>query len=202
MKKRYLALGDSYTIGEQVARADSFPFQVVRLFQQQRLQFGEPQVIAQTGWTTTDLVAAVEREAPAGPFDLVTLLIGVNNQYRGWPINGYQPAFEQLLIRAIHLAGGKQRQVIVLSIPDWGVTPFAADRNRRAIAADIDNYNQVNKDLAARYETGYIGITAGTREAAFNPGLLAPDGLHPSGQEYARWAEKIVNYWFTLSRSV
>lgn len=128
-------------------------------------------------------------------FDFVTLLIGVNNQYRGRSVENYKPQFEELLRKAIRFAGNKADHVVVLSIPDWGVTPFANGRDKAQIATEIDAYNAANKQIAQQYQVHYIDITPWTREAANDNSLLAADGLHPSGKEYKRWAEKIVIFF-------
>ncbi len=193
-----LALGDSYTIGHGVAPEDNYPNQTISLLKKDSLD-GQLRIIATTGWTTKDLINGIglaESDSTLlHQYDIVTLLIGVNNQYQGIPVNIYKTEFEQLLKRAISFANNKASHVIVLSIPDWGVTPYANGRNRDEISTEIDNYNLINKDFAGKYGVNYIDITPWTREAANDPGLLAPDQLHPSGKEYARWAislERII----------
>lgn len=189
---KYLALGDSYTIGEQVAEAANFPHQVVRLLQEKGIAFEKPHIIAKTGWTTDELQDQLHKTHPTPPYDIVSLLIGVNNQYRGRSSEEYAVQFEQLLKQAIEYTGGKNNRVIVLSIPDWGVTPFAADRDRANIAEQIDAFNRINKQIAARHKVHYIDITPFTREAANDATLVTGDGLHPSGKDYGRWAELVV----------
>jgi len=179
---RYLALGDSYTIGESVAPAERFPNQLAR-----ELGIGEPQIIAKTGWTTDELDAAIDAAEPKGPYDLVTLLIGVNNQYRGRDAEEYRKQFVALLQRAIGFAGGDPKKVIVVSIPDWGVTPFAANRDRAKIAREIDHFNAINLEEAARAGARYVDITPISRRD--DPSLIASDGLHPSGKQYAEWVK-------------
>jgi lysophospholipase L1-like esterase len=195
---KYLALGDSYTIGEMVAPVENFPNQVCRLLQEAGVKIDPPRIIARTGWTTSELEEGIRADSSLEEIghdhDLVTLLIGVNNQYRGLDVAEYEKEFGDLLNKAISYAGNDVRRVVVLSIPDWGVTPFAEGRNRENISAEIDLFNSANKRIAGRYHIYYIDITAWTREASVNPGLLASDGLHPSGAEYKRWAEKIVAY--------
>lgn len=185
---RYLALGDSYTIGESVAPEERFPAQTVQLLRQQGLAISDPQIIAVTGWTTDELQQGIREAAISGTFDVVTLLIGVNNQYRGRDVDNYRTEFAALLHQAIGFAGGRAGKVVVLSIPDWGVTPFAVARDRAAIAWEIDVYNAANKAIAADSGVHYLDITPLTREAATDTSLIAPDGLHPSGKDYARWA--------------
>lgn len=185
-KTSYLALGDSYTIGESVAESDRFPVQLAR-----ELGLGAPQIIARTGWTTDELNAAIDAANPAGPFDLVTLLIGVNNQYRGRDAEQYRGEFSALLQRAIGFAGGNAQKVIVVSIPDWGVTPFAEGRDRAKIAAEIDRYNAINREEAARAGARYVDITPISR--ANDAALVAGDGLHPSGKQYSEWVKSIAS---------
>ena len=187
----YLALGDSYTIGESLPLKDNFPYQTVDLLKQKGIQISEPVIVAKTGWTTDELMTAIEMQQLKGQFNFVSLLIGVNNQYRGRDIENYQKEFEQLLQKAIAFAGGTTNHVFVLSIPDWGATPFAEGRDRLKIANEIDQFNSVNKKISERFKVNYIEITAGTREASKDPSLVAEDKLHPSKKEYARWAEKL-----------
>jgi lysophospholipase L1-like esterase len=189
--RTYLALGDSYTIGESLQLKDNFPYQTVYLLKEKGLQMTEPVIVAKTGWTTDELMDAIEKRQIKGQFDFVSLLIGVNNQYRGRDITVYQNEFEQLLQQAIAFAGGSTNHVFVLSIPDWGVTPFAAGRDLAKITIEIDQFNAVNKKISDQYKVNYIEITAGTREASKDPSLVAEDKLHPSRKEYARWAEKL-----------
>jgi lysophospholipase L1-like esterase len=189
----YLALGDSYTIGEQVESKENFPNQVTIMLKEKGIVFGMPEIIAQTGWTTDELQTAIKRSALRNPYDLVTLLIGVNNEYRGRKVDDYIPEFESLLKQAIQFAGNNTDHVIVLSIPDWGVTPFATGRDRKQIAREIDEYNSANELLSKKYKVHYINITQSTREAATDASLLTSDGLHPSGKEYKKWAVKIAD---------
>lgn len=182
---RYLALGDSYTIGESVPVSERFPMQLAR-----ELGIGEPQIIAKTGWTTDELNAAIDAANPQGPFDLVTLLIGVNNQYRGRSADEYRTQFVGLLNRAIGFAGGDARKVIVVSIPDWGVTPFAEGRDRAKIAREIDQFNAINREEATRAGAKWVDITPISRGA--DPALVAADGLHPSGKQYGEWVKLIA----------
>ncbi|WP_290707998.1 SGNH/GDSL hydrolase family protein [Flavihumibacter sp. CACIAM 22H1] len=191
---RYLALGDSYTVGEQVTLTESFPYQLVQSLRLKGWEINAPEILAKTGWTTDELLAGMESFRFLPSYDWVSLLIGVNNQYRGWPIDTYATEFEQLLRKAIQLAGGKKERVVVLSIPDWGHTPFAADRNRQQISTEINAFNQINKQLAEKQAVYYIDITEGTREAVSDPALVAQDGLHPSGLEYQRWARFLFDY--------
>ncbi|MBZ5856221.1 SGNH/GDSL hydrolase family protein [Flavihumibacter profundi] len=188
----YLALGDSYTIGEQVLLTESFPYQLVQLFRKQGFFFTAPEIIAKTGWTTDELLVEIEAYSLLPHYDLVSLLIGVNNQYRQRPVEIYIKEFEVLIKKAIQFAGNRPGHVTVLSIPDWGVTPFAEGRDRDQISRDIDSYNNINLAIANLHRVKYIEITRGTREAAHRPELLASDQLHPSSVEYQRWAVKIA----------
>lgn len=186
-----LCLGDSYTIGESVEPNENFPRQSVRLLNSNGYNFNAPEILAMTGWTTDELEDAIDKSDLNNSFDFVTLLVGVNDQYRGRKVEEYKPRFESLLKRAIQFANGQSSRVMVLSIPDWGVTPFAKDRDSEKISRQINSYNEVNRQIALEHKVEYIDITASTREASSNPGLVAPDGLHPSAKEYAKWAAKI-----------
>lgn len=200
-KYHYLALGDSYTIGEMVAPPDNFPGQLSALMSNDTVNFQPARIIAKTGWTTDELeagiIAANQQQPLRSSYDFVTLLIGVNNQYRGRTVDNYKPEFEELLKKAIRYAGNKADHVAVLSIPDWGVTPFANGRDRTQIAAEIDAYNAANKQITHLYNVHYIDITPWTREAANDLSLLAADGLHPSAKEYRRWAESLKQFFRT-----
>ena len=189
----YLALGDSYTIGQNVLPSENFPAQTFQLLTQLGYNFKSPEIVATTGWTTDELQNNINNRSFTPPYDIVTLLIGVNNQYRGRPVDSYKPEFESLLKQAIEFAGGKADHVIVLSIPDWGVTPFAAGRDKDQIAREIDEYNAANKLISEMYKVHYIDITPWTREAANDLSLIATDGLHPSAKEYKRWSEKLAD---------
>jgi lysophospholipase L1-like esterase len=218
MKKKYtyLALGDSYTIGEQILPKENFPNQTVTLINKtadgaySRRQgfaltpsavenldggyhFTAPKIIAQTGWTTDELDAAIDAANILKQYDIVSLLIGVNNQYRGRGVKDFKIEFEHLLQRAIQFTGNKPSHVFVLSIPDWGVTPFAEGRDREKVAEEIDSYNAVCQNSAAAFKTHFINITDSQREDGNKTEFLAPDGLHPSGKEYKKWAGKLAD---------
>jgi lysophospholipase L1-like esterase len=186
---RFLALGDSYTVGESVDPARRWPEQLAGMLRQSGMDIDVPAMIATTGWTTDGLSRGMDRANPQGPYDLVTLLIGVNNQYRGRDLEQYRHEFAALLRRAIDLAGGNASRVVVLSIPDWGVTPFAQGRDRAKIGAEIDRFNAVNCEETELAGARYVDVTPVSREAAGRPDLVAPDGLHPSGEMYAEWAK-------------
>jgi len=189
---RFLALGDSYTIGESVDPTERWPVQLAALLRGQGIGIEEPIIIARTGWTTDELSAGIDTANPAGVYDLVSLLIGVNNQYRGRSLEEYRQEFVMLLERAIAFAGQNPSRVLVLSIPDWGVTPFAARQGRAAIGADIDRFNAINREEAQRLGAHYVDVTPISRRAASDPSLTAGDGLHPSGKMYAEWARLVL----------
>jgi lysophospholipase L1-like esterase len=189
---RYLALGDSYTIGEGVAENERWPVQLATALGEGGQPFAVVDIIARTGWTTRELQAAIERQYDGGTYDLVSVLIGVNDQYRGIPVEDYRPRLRELLAFAIGAAGGRPERVFMLSIPDWGVTPFAEGLDRAAIGAQIDGYNAVAAEEAAAAEVRFFDITPISRQAAQRRGLLAADGLHPSGEMYAAWVELIA----------
>jgi lysophospholipase L1-like esterase len=187
---RYLALGDSYTIGESVDPSERWPVQLAMQLRQRGVPLADPTIIAKTGWTTDELSAAIDQANPVGPYDLVSLLIGVNNQYRGRGADEYRLEFRELLRRAIEFAGDDASRVLVLSIPDWGATPFAGGRDRSRIAAEIDQFNAINREEAAIAGARYVDITSASRQE--DPTLVSADGLHPSGEMYSIWTELAV----------
>jgi lysophospholipase L1-like esterase len=186
------AIGDSYTIGESVAVADRWPNQLALQLRKSGIDIAYPEIIARTGWTTDELSSAVDAAKPHGPYALVTLLIGVNNQYRGRDAEQYRKEFTALLQRAIGFAGGDPKRVIVVSIPDWGVTPFAASRDRATIAAEINHFNKINAEETKRAGARYADITPVSRHTGSDVSLVAPDGLHPSAKMYAAWVKVIA----------
>ena len=190
-KHSSLALGDSYTIGEAVPDNECWPMQLVEMLNAAGKPFSKPQIIATTGWTTDELMNAIRVENPQGTFDLVSLLIGVNNQYRGYSKEVYAKEFEDLLNQAIDFAGKIANHVVVVSIPDWGATPFATDRNREEIATEIDEYNTINREIGLRKGVHYVDITPGSRLSLSDYSLVTTDELHPSGKEYLKWTEEI-----------
>ncbi len=194
----YLALGDSYTIGEKLELKENFPWQVVSIMREHGINIDAPDIVAKTGWTTDELADGIRKTKLAASYSFVSLLIGVNDQYRGRSVNEYRPAFESLLERAIEFSGNISSHVVVLSIPDWGATPFAINRDRAAIARDIDTFNSVNKEISMSKKVNYLPVTAGTRESANDPSMLAEDGLHPSGILYRSWAVMIANIFESL----
>jgi lysophospholipase L1-like esterase len=186
---RYLALGDSYTIGESVAAERRWPMQLVRELRAHGVAVADPVVVARTGWTTDELSAALDQTRLDPPYDLVSLLIGVNNQYRGRDVEEYRGEFVALLERAIGYAGGHAARVVVLSIPDWGVTPFGArsGRDPAQIAQALDAYNAVAREESRRRHVAWVDITGISRRPDVAATLVADDGLHPSAAQYERW---------------
>ena len=186
--QRFLALGDSYTIGESVTPAERWPAQLAALLRERGAAVADPEIVGRTGWTTNELAAGIRQARPRGRYALVSLLIGVNDQYRGRAVEEYRAQFVSLLRQAIAYAGGDLKRVLVLSIPDWGVTPYAEGRDRVWIAAEIDRFNAVNREEAKRAGARYVDVTPQSRAAAADPAMVAGDGLHPSGRMYAEWA--------------
>ena len=189
--KKYLALGDSYTIGQSVPEADRYPVQTKKGLASQGINMNNPEIIATTGWTTGNLQNAIAVLNPAGPYDVVSLLIGVNDQYQYHDTTGYRQRFLNLLITAIQLAGNHPDRVFVLSIPDYSVTPFAQYSDTAFIRRQIDQFNAINKEVTLQNYCSYLDITPSTREAAHDLSLIAIDGLHPSGKEYKKWADRL-----------
>ncbi|MFT2010930.1 SGNH/GDSL hydrolase family protein [Pontibacter sp. 13R65] len=185
----YLALGDSYTIGEGVPEADRWGVLLAELLRERGVAVSNPETIARTGWTTSELAAAISEAALSEQYDLVSLLIGVNNQYRGQPLESYRTEFAGLLQTAIELARQQQGHVLVLSIPDWGITPFAHDRNQQQISEEIDAFNQVARQECENAEVTYIDITPLTRAHGSDPTYLAADGLHYAREMHLEWAK-------------
>lgn len=184
----YLALGDSYTIGEGVAVAERWPMLLAVQAREAGIPLEDPRIIARTGWTTGELASAIDAARPDSAYGLVSLLVGVNDQYRGRPLEGYRAEFDALLLRAIGFAGGRPDRVLVLSIPDWGASFYGRNSDPAAIAAEIDAFNAANREIAAARGAGYVDVTQASREAAGDAGRFAPDGLHYSGAMHADWA--------------
>jgi lysophospholipase L1-like esterase len=187
----FLALGDSYTVGEGVPLAHSFPYQLLRMLRRSGRAIGAPEILATTGWTTGELLHAMEDYPFLPPYDLVTLCIGVNNQYRGLAVKDYASEAAMLLSRAVALAAAPHK-VFVVSIPDYGVTPFAQTLNRAGIGAEVERFNEVMQGLCANLGVFFVDITPGSRVAAVDGTLLAADGLHPSGKAYTDWAATLL----------
>jgi lysophospholipase L1-like esterase len=191
---KLLALGDSYTIGEAVDESERWPVLLFKILNEAGIVVKMPQIVAKTGWTTDELNQAIDDANIKETFHLVSLLIGVNNQYRGRSVENYKIEFEALLKRAINFAGNEPQNVFVLSIPDWGCTPFAEGRDRQKIAEEIDAYNLVNKQISETLGVKWFDITLSTRKSIGDLSLLAADCLHPSGKNYKEWAT-IVASW-------
>ncbi len=191
----YLALGDSYTIGEGVEESERYSNQAVEILKSKNLIFEKPLIIAKTGWTTDELDKGIEAAGIEGKtYDLVTLLIGVNNQYRGRPISDYEIEFQKMLTKAIQFAKGDPKHVLVISIPDWGVTPFAETRgtDREKIAKEIDDCNAAKERISIQLGVHYIDITEEYRKIGALPEMVVEDKLHPSALVYKSWSEKLV----------
>src|SRR5688572_1532241 len=188
----YLALGDSYTIGESVPAESRWPVQLARALREEGLALDEPRIIANTGWTTDELEWGIDSAEPLGTFDFVSLLIGVNNQYRNRSAVAYRGEFHTLLQRAIRYAHGRADRVLVLSIPDWGVTPFARDdkRDPATIGAEIDAFNAAARDVCEHEGVAFVDITPCAREHGAT--MLASDGLHPSAEMYTLWTQQAL----------
>jgi len=187
-----LALGDSYTIGESVLEKDRWPNQLIDLLNEKGDNFSSPEIIAKTGWTTGELIEAIKESNLQGIFDLVSLQIGVNNQYRGNSLAEYKIEFKDLLNKAVNFANRNKKMVVVVSIPDWGVTPFAAGRDRSKISEEINLFNAANREIAEEMGVLHVEITEESRNATIDLSLIAEDGLHPSAKMYTQWAEAVL----------
>ncbi|MFM8738609.1 MAG: SGNH/GDSL hydrolase family protein [Cytophagales bacterium] len=190
-EKKYLALGDSYTIGESVSEAERWPNQLRDSLNKKGYAIGKPTIIATTGWRTDNLKNAMNIAQLKPEYDLVSLLIGVNNQYQGKSSDQYAIEFEELMKTAIHLAKGRKENVFVVSIPDYGFTPFGKPK-QEAITKAIDLFNEINARITYKYKAQYFNITEISRDGLTDPSLVAGDGLHPSGKMYAQWVELIA----------
>ena len=190
--RRYLALGDSYTIGEGVSDQECWPNQLAQLLRARDIEIATVHIVARTAWTTDELSDAIDAEGPKGPYDLVTLLIGVNDQYRSRPVEPFATEFNQLLRRAKKFSGNRPSRTIAISIPDWGATPFAEGRDRKLISGEIQAYNDRARELAIAAGARWVDVTEISRDMLRDPALVAVDGLHPTGEMYRRWAEHIL----------
>ena len=187
----YLALGDSYTIGESVNESDRWPNQLMKVLSEKGYNISKPRIIATTGWRTDNLKDAILKADLKSEYDLVSLLIGVNNQYQGKSADQYAIEFEDLLKTAIQLAKRKSTNVFVVSIPDYGYTPFGLPK-KESISIQIDEFNAINKRITEKYNVAYYNITDISRHGLDDPALVADDGLHPSGKMYSLWVERIM----------
>lgn len=188
---RFLALGDSYTIGESVDEKGRWPVQLVDSLRKRGVEISDPEIIARTGWRTDELAASVKDKKPAKDFDLVSLLIGVNNQYQGKSVKSYEPEFEALLKTAIEHAGGDKDKVFVVSIPDYGYTPFGKPKQKK-ITKELEGYNDANKRITDAHGISYYNITDTSQHGFKDPDLVAGDKLHPSAKQYSLWVEVIL----------
>lgn len=194
----YLALGDSYTIGESVSESERWPVLLADTLRKASINIDKPRIIARTGWTTDELQKAINEADIQEKYDLVSLLIGVNNQYRGYNIEQYKAEFETLLKQAIQFAKGNTSHVFVVSIPDYGVTPFGQSGDSDKIAREIDEYNQIAEDFTVKHNVRFFNITEISREAEKNTNLIAGDGLHPSGEMYKKWVDMVYSWAFRV----
>lgn len=193
---KYLALGDSYTIGESVSSSERWPNQLVQLLRKDGYQIGDPKIIARTGWTTSDLKSSIDQQNIKERYDLVTILIGVNNQYRNGSVEVFREEYVEILNKALELANYNAKNVIVLSIPDWGVSPYAKNRDREKISEEINLFNKVKREESSRRMVKFINITDISRKALTNEDYIAKDGLHFSGQMYRLWADEVFQRSF------
>lgn len=193
MNYSYLALGDSYTIGEGVPLNESWPVQLTERLKERGYKVAPPKIIARTGWTTRNLINNIESDLNVQRrFDLVSILIGVNNQYQGKPASEFEVELEEIFRKAINHSKTREQGVFALSIPDYGVTPFGA-RNADTIAVQIDRFNEIVRRVAEQYNVDFYNITPVSREALVNKSLIASDSLHPSGEMYNAWVDQIID---------
>nr|WP_223833861.1 SGNH/GDSL hydrolase family protein [Spirosoma profusum] len=188
----FLSLGDSYTIGESVSEADRWSVQLAGMLRKESVDVATPDIIARTGWTTAELQDAIKASGNQKTYSLVSLLIGVNNQYRGQSQDRYRTEFKELLQTAIKFAGGNSNHVFVLSIPDWGASPYATGQNKTKIGQEIDQFNAIAKDECQKANIPFVDITPLTRSAAGDDSQFASDGLHYSGKQMQQWATKAL----------
>lgn len=188
----FLALGDSYTEGTSELQRNGWPTQLVSILNKKKIPVTPPKIVAKAGWTTTDLIRQINSENLNSNYKLVSLLIGVNNQYQSLPLDTFKTEFPALLETAIQLANNNPDNVFVLSIPDWSVTPFARFKDKEKITGELETYNSIIEDVTNQYDVQFIEITNLSKKAAFNRSLIASDSLHPSGKMYKTWAKKIV----------
>ncbi|WP_026309074.1 SGNH/GDSL hydrolase family protein [Spirosoma spitsbergense] len=188
-KYSFLSLGDSYTIGESVSASDRWSVQLAGMLRNQGLDVADPDIIARTGWTTAELQDAINSSGNQKKYTLVSLMIGVNNQYRGQSQDRYRTEFKSLLQTAVNFANGKADHVFVLSTPDWGRSPYASTQDKTQIGLQIDQFNAIAKDECQKAGIAFVDITPATRAAAGDDSQFASDGLHYSGKQMQKWAE-------------
>ncbi|MCW3113194.1 MAG: lysophospholipase and related esterase [Segetibacter sp.] len=191
---KYLALGDSYTIGQSVQENERFPAQTVKILADNNIKIRTPTYIATTGWTTANLINAINLQNPSKNYDIVTLLIGVNDQYQHMDTGSYRTRFTALLNMSITFAGNKPSRVFVLSIPDYSATPYVSPGDKARVSQEVDQFNAINKQVTLAKSIAYIDITPASREATTDAALVANDGLHPSGKQYAKWAQLLAPF--------
>lgn len=197
----YLALGDSYTIGQSVTESERYPELIVKELKKEGIEIQSPEIIAATGWTTENLQRGIANAAIEGKnYDLVSLLIGVNNQYQGRSSAEYEKDFKELLLQSIDFANGDKGKVFVISIPDYGYTPFGAS-NREEISPEINEFNALNKKITASLGVQYFDITPISRNGLSEPSLVASDGLHPSGKMYQQWVDLMLAEVLTMAKT-
>ena len=187
-----LHLGDSYTIGEGVPLEDGWPFQLHDQLEREGARISRAHLLAKTGWTTNDLLEALDSARLLPEWDFTTLCIGVNNQYQGLEITRFEKELRDLLQRAMELRSGPDAAIVLLSIPDWGVSPFADERDSGSIAGEIDHYNQVAASVAGSLHIAFLDWTPLTRQLGREPGAFTSDQLHPSPTQYAGWASYLM----------
>lgn len=192
MDKTYLALGDSYTVGEAISQKESFPYQLTDHLNANGVKTSEPEIVAYTGWTSSNLIEGINQSKLKEKYDFVTLLIGVNNQYTNASKETYRKEFAELLNTAVSFSAGGRATVFVISIPDWGVTPFGQLKNPKEVAIEIDAFNAINREEAFNARVHYIDITPGSRLAENDQSLTSADSLHPSGKMYAEWVKQLL----------
>lgn len=198
---RFLALGDSYTIGEGVAPDERWPNLLADFLKERGHDLAPPELVARTAWTTDELMDAIDEARPAGPYDIVSLMIGVNDQYRARPVEQFSASFVPLLEQAIGFAAAGPRRLIVISIPDWGATPFAAGRDRALIGREIDAYNEAARSLVEARGARWHDVTELSRRVLDDPSLVVDDKLHPSGAMYRQWALSLVEPMESMLRA-
>ncbi len=192
----FLALGDSYTVATSEKKVNSWPVQLTQILKKKGVSLNSPEILAKAGWTSTDLIENMEKQQLSNSFGLVGLLIGVNNQYKNKDIDIFKREFPRLLETSIALAKNDPKNVFVLSIPDWSVTPFARFKDKKKIVKELNNYNSIIEEEAKKRGVLFIEITQSSRNAAVNPSLIASDSLHPSKKMYKLWAKKISKKLF------
>ena len=189
-----LALGDSYTIGEGVNEEERWPNQFVKVAYENGIDFLTPRIIAMTGWKTYDLINGIESSNFEKKYDYVALLIGVNNQFNSRSINEFEDDLDNLLIKINNLKK-KDGSVLIISIPDWGSSPYGENMDRNQISTEINTFNNSLKSFANINGLKYVDVTEISRRAINEPNLIAVDNLHPSGIMYLEWAKKIFQVW-------